>query len=182
VEVRVESNGLRLPNDAFAGFWAAAVHAVRNAVDHGLETKEERVASGKEAPPTLTFSAELQDDSLVIAMCDDGRGIDWTKIAAKAKEAGLPCTTQDDLVEALFSDGVSTAADVTDVSGRGVGMAALREACVSLGGRIAVESERGLGTEMSFRFPASVVHASTVRDIAAHPSLWPVASASARAA
>jgi HAMP domain-containing protein/HPt (histidine-containing phosphotransfer) domain-containing protein len=169
LQVVVEPNGARLPRDTFASFWGAFVHAIRNALDHGLELPSEREAMGKPAAGTLTLSTSLEDAHLCIDVADDGRGIDWRRIAAKAKDAGLPHATEQDLVEALFSDGVSTADAVTDVSGRGVGMAALRDVCARLGGRIVIQSTLGIGTRISFRFPANVLSERTAVEIATLP-------------
>jgi two-component system chemotaxis sensor kinase CheA len=157
VEVKVESSGVRLPRETFASFWGAFVHVVRNAVDHGLEPSERRREAGKSDNATLTLRTCVIGDELSIEVEDNGRGVPWERIAEKARERGLPAETADDLVQALFSDGVSTAEAVTDVSGRGVGMAAVRDACARLGGRITIDSVLGQGTRVAFRFPASVV-------------------------
>jgi chemotaxis protein histidine kinase CheA len=89
----------------------------------------------------------------VIQVSDDGRGIDWERVRSRARAAGLPHGDQAALVEALFAEGVSTAENVTSVSGRGVGLSALREACRALDGSIQVTSKSGEGTTLVFRFP-----------------------------
>ena len=103
-------------------------HLVRNAVDHGLESPEERVAAGKPAEGTLTLRAYHEGGQVVVEVCDDGGGIDPAKIAAAAVSKGL-CTqpevdamSQADKLQLIFAPGFSTAAAVTNVSGRGVGM------------------------------------------------------------
>jgi len=151
VEIAVESNGIRIPEETWAPFWSAFVHAVRNSIDHGLEAPEERASKG---PGRLSLRTETRGDCFVISIGDDGRGIDWDKIRAKAQGAGLPAESRDDLIAALFSDGVSSRDAVSETSGRGVGMSALRDATRSLGGHITVESQRGHGTTFSFVFPA----------------------------
>jgi two-component system, chemotaxis family, sensor kinase CheA len=88
---------------------------------------------------------------------DDGRGIDWSSVAAKAQRRGLPHETQSDLVEALFADGVTTRDEVNEYSGRGIGMGVIREACRSRGGEIHVDSQPGKGTTVEFRFPRAAV-------------------------
>jgi two-component system, chemotaxis family, sensor kinase CheA len=161
VAARVQVGLPRLPRVAFAPFWGSLVHALRNAVDHGLETADERASAGKVGSGTLTLRSSVEGDTLAIEVEDDGRGIAWSKIADKARARGLPADSHEDLVQALFADGVSTAESVSDVSGRGVGMAALRDACHALGGQIAISSELGRGTCMSFRFPLTLLLADT---------------------
>jgi len=156
IAVSVEAQLPRLPRASFAPFWGSLVHALRNAVDHGLETHEERSERGKPGDPALMLRTRIVDDELAVEVEDNGRGIAWDRIAQKARERGLPADTMDDLTMALFSDGVSTADAVTDVSGRGVGMAALRDACTGLSGRIVIDSELGRGTTLSFRFPLRI--------------------------
>ena len=84
---------------------------------------------------------------------DDGRGIDWTRVGARAAQQGLPCATEEDAHEALFASGLSTADRATAVSGRGVGMAAVREAFRRLGGDVRIESRLGGGTRVVCRVP-----------------------------
>ena len=164
VDIVLDCGALRFPRgDTLAPFWSAFVHVVRNAVDHGLDSVEQRQARGQTDSPALTFAARTFDDELSIEIADNGRGIAWEAIASKARERGLPSDTREDLVRALFSDGVSTADSVTEVSGRGVGMSAVREACEKLGGHISIASEPGLGTRMAFRFPSRVLGGSPSR-------------------
>jgi two-component system chemotaxis sensor kinase CheA len=89
---------------------------------------------------------------VTIDLRDDGRGIDWETVRSRARDAGRPHATRSDLVSAILSDGITTRSDVTRISGRGVGLAALRDACRGLGGRIDVDSERGCGTQFRFEF------------------------------
>jgi two-component system chemotaxis sensor kinase CheA len=129
------------------------IHAVRNAVDHGVQSEADRVAAGKRGTGTLHFAALRGDGTLTIAVGDDGPGIDWDAMRRRAEKAGLPHATDTDLVEALFADGVSTREQATDTSGRGVGMGALRYAVRELGGTISIESAPGQGTAFRFTFP-----------------------------
>jgi len=92
-------------------------------------------------------------DHFRIEFGDDGRGIDWNAVAEKAAAAGLPTKTREDLERGLFAAGVSTAAAVTDVSGRGVGLSSVEERCRALGGTVHVQSEPGKGALFSFVFP-----------------------------
>ncbi|HEX3760711.1 MAG TPA: ATP-binding protein [Kofleriaceae bacterium] len=153
VEIAIVDDGIRLDTARWAPFWSAMVHAVRNAVDHGIEPPEQRVRGGKSARPKLTFTATRARGRLLISVADDGGGIDWEAVRVKAREAGLPAESQADLEQALFSDGLSTARVTTDTSGRGVGMGALREAVAALGGSVEIESTAGAGTVVRYRFP-----------------------------
>lgn len=138
------------------------MHVVRNAVDHGIETGEERVAAGKPLEPTLALKAYTSGDALVIEVADDGRGIDWNVIARKASDAGLPAHSPGDLADALFADGVSSRDVVSELSGRGVGLAAVKQACEDLGGKVEVLSRKGRGTQFLFRLPLSRVDAGVL--------------------
>jgi GAF domain-containing protein/tRNA A-37 threonylcarbamoyl transferase component Bud32/HPt (histidine-containing phosphotransfer) domain-containing protein/two-component sensor histidine kinase len=156
VEVSIAANGVRLDHDRWAPFWGAFVHVVRNAVDHGLEDPETRAAIGKAIPRIGLRTYEIVEGAagqLILEISDDGRGIRWEAVAAKAAKVGLPHATRDDLAAALFAEGLSTRDAVTETSGRGVGLGAVREACAALGGRIEVESTSGVGTTFRFRFP-----------------------------
>lgn len=158
LDVEIRSDEVFLDPPRWAPFWGAFVHAVRNAVDHGIETAEERLEQHKSERGQLLLEAKLEGAELVIAIADDGRGIDWGVLEQKASARGLPTGSHDDLVAALFADGVSTATEVSDISGRGVGMGALRAACQALGGRVRVPGPRPVstGTRVEFRFPSDV--------------------------
>jgi two-component system chemotaxis sensor kinase CheA len=153
LRVQVPRSTLRLPRERWAPFWGAFSHVVRNAVDHGLEGEVERRETGKDSPPTLRFTASEGESEILIEVADNGRGVDWERVADRARRLGLPSKSRADLVAALFADGVSTRDEVTEVSGRGVGLAAVKEACEGMGGRVQVESERGKGTTFSFHVP-----------------------------
>jgi two-component system, chemotaxis family, sensor kinase CheA len=151
VSVRVESNSVRLEPKRWSAFWQTFVHGVRNAIDHGIEPASER--DGKPALGTLTLRSYIEANRVVIEIEDDGRGVDWTKIADRARERGLACTTHQDLNAALFVGGLSTAAEVTEVSGRGIGMGALLAGTRALGGELDVLSVTGVGTTVRMKFP-----------------------------
>lgn len=169
IDVQIESNHVRVEREHWAGFWAACVHVVRNAVDHGLEATEEREALGKRVPATLRFTTAISGDRFVVEFSDDGRGIDWAAVLTKAQSLGIRAETPEQQKEALFADGVSTKSEATEVSGRGVGLAAVRQACVALGGRVDVQSQLGSGTTLRFIWPASAAVAR---------SDWPSAASS----
>jgi two-component system chemotaxis sensor kinase CheA len=157
VDVEVDGRGLRVDSKQWAGFWSAFIHAVRNAVDHGIEPAAVRRAAGKPERGAIALGTYLRGDSFVVEISDDGAGIDWSKLAEKARALGMRAETAEELREALFRDGVSTAASVTDISGRGLGMGALREAAEALGGRVEVESKRGRGSTLRMVFPRSAM-------------------------
>jgi HAMP domain-containing protein/HPt (histidine-containing phosphotransfer) domain-containing protein len=153
LDVEVVASGIRLDPDVWSVFFSELSHVVRNAVDHGFESEEERRAKGKAPRPTLVLRAEVIDDALTFEVTDDGRGIDWNSIKERAEARHLPHTTQADLLAALCTDGVTTRADVTEISGRGVGMAAFRRRMEALHGRLEVRSPASGGTSWFARFP-----------------------------
>jgi HPt (histidine-containing phosphotransfer) domain-containing protein len=163
LSISITADEIRLEATPWSGFWSSMVHAVRNAIDHGVEPPEVRAAAGKPVRPQLAFSAVRERGSVVITISDDGGGIRWDAVRDKARRAGLPADTQADLENALFSDGFSTAQAATEVSGRGVGMSALLDAVLQLGGTIAIESHPGQGTTLRFRFPDRDLGAMVMR-------------------
>jgi two-component system chemotaxis sensor kinase CheA len=138
------------------------VHLIRNSLDHGLESPADRIAAGK--PPTgrLTIAARHAGGSIAITVKDDGRGIDPSKVAAVAVDRGLITREQAQLIdmrgaiELLFAPGFSTAAEVGALSGRGVGMDAVREKIRELGGEVTVTSVQGEGTVNEIRLPLTL--------------------------
>jgi two-component system chemotaxis sensor kinase CheA len=137
-------------------------HLVRNAVDHGLEISEARVAAGKAAQGTLTLRAFHQGGQVVVEVSDDGAGIDPKKIGASAASKGLVTAeelatmTSADALQLIFRPGFSTAAQVTNVSGRGVGMDVVKTNIENIGGSIEIESEPGRGTTCRLRIPLTL--------------------------
>jgi two-component system chemotaxis sensor kinase CheA len=138
------------------------VHLVRNSLDHGLEGPEERIAAGKPATGVLEISAQHAGGNVVITVRDDGRGVDAQRVARKAAERGLIAHEAIDsidsqrAVELLFSAGFSTAEYTSDISGRGVGMDAVRAAIRGLGGEVLMTSELGQGTSAQIRLPLTL--------------------------
>ncbi|MEO8179064.1 MAG: ATP-binding protein [Deltaproteobacteria bacterium] len=153
IDVVIEDGGVRLPKREWAPLWSALVHVIRNAIDHGLETADARRAAGKAAIGKLTLSTAFQGDQVVLVIADDGCGVDWEAIRSRAAAQGLAHSTHSDLLRALLTDGITSRSEATEVSGRGVGMAAVLEACARLGGTIDVQSLAGRGTSVILRLP-----------------------------
>ncbi len=139
---------------------APLTHMVRNAADHGVELPAERQAVGKPIRGRISVVVTESADDIVLAVSDDGRGINRHALADKAIKLGLlapdASLTEADMIQLLFMSGVSTAKEVTDVSGRGVGMDVVKRAVDELGGRIEVSSQPGQGTLMHLRLPKTV--------------------------
>lgn len=135
-------------------------HLIRNAVDHGIESPEERQAAGKDPEGTLTLSAEQKAGRIVIRIADDGRGIDRDKVLAKAIANGLVGAdaelSDEDIHQLIFAPGFSTAAQVSSISGRGVGMDVVKQNVKDLGGRITIESAPGKGTTFALALPLTL--------------------------
>jgi two-component system chemotaxis sensor kinase CheA len=134
-------------------------HVVRNAIDHGIESPAERIAAGKDDMGTVSMRATHRGGSVIIDVTDDGRGLDRTRILAKARELGMSCDDawSDAQVFALiFEAGFSTAQEVTDLSGRGVGMDVVRRNIASLGGSVDIESIIGMGTTITIQLPLTL--------------------------
>jgi HAMP domain-containing protein/HPt (histidine-containing phosphotransfer) domain-containing protein len=153
-DVIIEPGAVRVPFAPFADLWATLTHVVRNAVDHGFQTAAERTAAGKGPNNRLWLRAvDTGEQGFVLSISDDGRGIDWGNLAVKAAAAGLPTATRLDLERALFVDAISTRDQVSETSGRGVGLGAVRGAVLGLGGTIEIESTVGQGTSFRFVLP-----------------------------
>jgi two-component system chemotaxis sensor kinase CheA len=155
LDVELRDNGLRVDGVRFAPLWSALVHSVRNAIDHGIEPTALRLARGKPGRALLVLSTELRGGELVVEIRDDGCGIDWPAVAERATAMGLPSRTRRDLADALFTAGLSTAREITETSGRGLGMSALRATCSELGGRVELVSEPGAGTTVRCCIPVA---------------------------
>ena len=170
VNVVIEDNGLRLVQGRLDGFMSTLVHVIRNGIDHGIEDGATRVAAGKPEVGAIRLATEcLGDGTLVVRVEDDGRGLDYSAIARRAESAGLPCATREQAHARILEDGFSTRSIVTDTSGRGVGMAAVRDACVKSHGHVEIDSTEGLGTRFRFAFPAAVGLVARVRPMSIAP-------------
>jgi signal transduction histidine kinase len=157
VVVEVEHNDLRLPATYLQAFWPTLVHVVRNAVDHGIEDEALRAERGKSPEGHIKLRTWQTDSQICVEVADDGGGIDLEAVRAKAIEKGLPLPTEDRMAELVLADGFSTRSDVTDLSGRGVGLSATADACRSEGGRLDIETQPGRGVRFVFRFRRPIV-------------------------
>jgi two-component system chemotaxis sensor kinase CheA len=136
------------------------LHMVRNSVDHGIEPPEERIAAGKDTTAHIRVSAYHQSGQIVVAISDDGRGLNREKILAKAVQNGLIHSTaqlsDNEIFQLIFEPGFSTADKVTDISGRGVGMDVVRRHVQKLRGRIDIQSKAGQGTTFFLKLPLTL--------------------------
>lgn len=168
VELKLEGSETELDRTVVDALGDPLVHLVRNSLDHGLESPQEREAAGKPATGTLEISAHHAGGSVLIEVRDDGRGIDPERVAAKALERGLIAPEEADsvdlsrAVELLFSPGFSTAEQMSDISGRGVGLDAVRTTIRELGGDVVVQSEMGAGTTTQIRLPLTLAIVATL--------------------
>ena len=138
------------------------IHLVRNAIDHGIEPPEERIKKGKPEYGTIILSALQEGDRIIVSIEDDGRGIDAEKIKQKAIEKGLIKPEQAEQMsdkeayELIFMPGFSTVDEISDLSGRGVGMDVVANVIHSLRGVIEIESEKDVGTKITMKLPLTV--------------------------
>ena len=138
------------------------LHLVRNALDHGIEDPETRRAAGKSQTATLLIDASRAGDRLVVQVEDDGRGIDSAIIRRRAEQRGvlsaeeLAGLSDQEVIDVIFAPGFSTAAETSEISGRGVGMDIVRTTIEQIGGRVAVRSQVGIGTTMRLDLPTNI--------------------------
>ncbi|MBD9644915.1 chemotaxis protein CheA [Pantoea sp. PNT02] len=134
-------------------------HLVRNSLDHGIETPEKRLAANKTAVGNLTLSAEHQGGNICIEVIDDGAGLNRERILAKALSSGLPVSdsmSDEEVGMLIFAPGFSTAEQVTDVSGRGVGMDVVKRNIQEMGGHVEISSKQGKGTTIRILLPLTL--------------------------
>jgi chemosensory pili system protein ChpA (sensor histidine kinase/response regulator) len=141
-------------------------HLVRNALDHGLESREARVAAGKPETGEITISVRQEGNEIALALSDDGPGLPLESIRAKAVSLGMfdasATPTQAQLVEAIFAPGFTTAHEVTQISGRGIGMDVVKNTITRLGGRVEVTTAPGRGTTFMLYLPLTLAVAQAV--------------------
>jgi len=159
VDLQLFGEGTELDKSVIEKIADPLTHLVRNAIDHGIESPEERVKIGKSAAGLLTVRAAHQGGSIVITVTDDGAGLNRERILAKARELGLDggdTWSDNEIWQLIFTPGFSTASAVTNVSGRGVGMDVVWQNVHLLGGKIDIDSIPGEGTSMTIRLPLTL--------------------------
>ena len=161
VELVIDGQEIELDRSLLDEIGDPVVHLLRNAIDHGLETPDERQRAGKSPTGRLTLVAARDRSAIVIRVTDDGKGIDRDRVLAKAQAMGLVEATRTDLTDdELFRligrPGFSTATQVTDISGRGVGIDAVHTRVRALGGTVDMKSAKGEGTSVTVRLPATL--------------------------
>ena len=157
VRVVIEQEHAKVDSAILDGLRDALTHMIRNAVDHGIETPQERARCGKPLTGTIALRADVDRKNITISVMDDGAGLDFGAIRRRGIERGLIQRGQQlkntDLAEMIFEPGFSTASKVTTFSGRGVGMDVVKNSVVALGGRIEIQSAPGLGTTIQLIIP-----------------------------
>jgi len=159
VQLKMIGEGTELDKGLIEKISDPLTHLVRNSLDHGVEMPEERIAKGKDPQGTITLRAAHQGGNIVIQVIDDGAGLNRERILAKAKEKGIPFNdniSDADVWLMIFAPGFSTAAVVTDVSGRGVGMDVVKRNIEGIGGRVEIASKAGEGSTITIRLPLTL--------------------------
>ena len=158
-QVRLVIEGDATEADKFVAeaLFEPILHSLRNAVDHGVEPASVRAAAGKSALATITLRALREGDQVVIEITDDGAGMNVSAIREAAALRGMASLPDAAIFELLFTPGFSTRQNVTDLSGRGVGLDAVRTGVARLGGRVTLHSEQGQGTTLRITLPFSVM-------------------------
>lgn len=160
VRLEVSGESTELDKTVIERLGEPLTHLIRNAVDHGIEAADERLAAGKSAEGTLTLSAEHRSGRILIRIADDGAGINRERVLAKAVEKGLVAPdavlSKEEIDALIFAPGFSTAQQVSNISGRGVGMDVVRQNVKDLGGRITIDSEPGSGTTFTLTLPLTL--------------------------
>lgn len=150
--IYVQGESVLLPPDRYADFLRSLVHVFRNAVDHGIESPDERLEAGKPAAGHITCSIRDVGNELELSIGDDGRGIDRAALEGKLAAVGLDAAGWS-LADLVFHEGLSSRDQATEISGRGIGLAAVRAELERVGGRVMVSSEPGQGTLFLFHIP-----------------------------
>jgi two-component system chemotaxis sensor kinase CheA len=162
VQLKIEGEDTEIDRALVEKLNECLVHLIRNAIDHGIEPPDERTAAGKPPEGLMEISASQSEGSVIVVVRDDGRGIDPNKIRRKAIERGLLTEEQasslsdDDAIQFIFRSGFSTKEEVSEVSGRGVGMDAVKAAMEQIGGTIDLHSQIGAGTTVTLRLPLTL--------------------------
>jgi len=163
VDIEVRGHAVEADKGVVDGLYEPLLHLVRNALDHGIEDAAQRLAAGKSERAALFVRARVEGDEVEVSVRDNGRGMDPIRLREVARARGLgdridlEGLSDEAALELIFAPGFSTASSVSAVSGRGVGMDAVREAIKGMGGRITIDSQPGLGSDLTLRLPLTVV-------------------------
>ena len=156
IRVEIEGEDVEIDKKIIDSLAEPLIHLTRNAMDHGIETKQERIQSGKPAMAVIQFRVSIAYNEAIIRVRDDGRGIDENKVLASARKKGLNVShvqTKEDMINLIFLPGFSTVEVVSDTSGRGIGMEAVKTYVESVGGNLSIETEIHKGTEFILKLP-----------------------------
>lgn len=160
IELSTEGEATELDKTVIERLADPLIHLIRNSADHGLETPEQRLAAGKAAAGHIVLAARQSGAEVVITITDDGRGVDRARVRAKAEENGLiqpgQVLSDSELLQLIFAPGFSTAAAITNLSGRGVGMDVVKKTIEGLRGSIEISSTPGHGSVVSLRIPLTL--------------------------
>ena len=160
VRLVLEGEGTEVDKTVIERLGEPLTHMIRNAIDHGLESTEDRLAAGKPAEGTVTLSAEHRGGRIIIEVGDDGRGIDRVRVREKAVQKGLISAganlSDEEIDNLIFLPGFSTANQVSNISGRGVGLDVVRRNIVDLGGRVVIGSTVGKGSRFCLTLPLTL--------------------------
>jgi len=162
IDLTIQGNDIEIDRGLLDDIGDCLVHLIRNAIDHGIEVESERVEAGKTAGGSLILSANREQSNVVITIRDDGAGIDPQRIIAKAVEKGIidveiaENVSENQAHQILFQAGFSTATQVTEISGRGVGLDVVKNKIESMGGNIRLSSTPGEGTSFTISLPPSM--------------------------
>jgi two-component system chemotaxis sensor kinase CheA len=160
VEMEMSGGDVEVDRNVVEAMADPLLHMIRNAIDHGIEAAEERVAAGKPAAGRIALRARHEAGHIVVELADDGKGLDRERILRKARERGLigeqSTLSEEETFHLILEPGFSTAEQVTEVSGRGVGMDVVRRQVQKLRGRIEIRSEQGKGTMFLVKLPLTL--------------------------
>lgn len=162
VSVNIDTAGIELDRSVLDAINEPLIHIIRNAVDHGIETTEERIKSNKPATGTITLTSTRIGDRIQIRIEDDGKGLDLNKIITTAiankiiTESQARNMTDEEIVKLISVPGLSTSQSVSDISGRGVGMDVVFNKVESVGGQVSIKTEKGKGTIISIILPLTM--------------------------
>jgi two-component system chemotaxis sensor kinase CheA len=181
VELTISGQDIQIDRNILQIITDALLHLVRNAIGHGIETPAERTKAGKPAIGQLQLTAQTDRDNVLIRITDDGRGIDVERVRRKAVERGVLSRdaasrlNPGEVYSLLFEAGFSTAEQVTEISGRGVGLDVVKLAIDSLGGQVRVDSTLGQGTTFTLVLPTSIaVKGALLFELEGHPYALPL--------